>query len=71
MTQIRATIRKHLENLKKDLDQYDQTTHGLLTHGSIDQVGHYIARAYNAPDAYSNSNLVQAIEQFLKGESDS
>ena len=59
---VRVAIRKHLTALKADLDQLEQTSHGLIVHG----LGTHLTAAWEQPCAYSVNNLSQSIELFLK-----
>lgn len=62
---MRVVIRDGLRQLNEALSDFEHTTHGVMSDGSIGSVGRYLAACYDAPSAFSVSSLSQVIDQFL------
>lgn len=63
---VREIIHKHLRALVADLDDFDQTTHGLLAPGTLESVNVGLLQCYRKPDSYTISDLAQRIRAFLR-----
>lgn len=64
---VREIIHKHLRALVTDLDDFEQTTHGLLAPGTLESVTAGLLQCYSKPDDYTISDLAQRIRAFLHG----
>lgn len=69
MKNAREVIYRHLQALKAELGEFEQTTHSILGNGSIEMVANALVRVYKSPDSYGISSLSQVIGQ-LKEEPD-
>jgi hypothetical protein len=65
-TLVRTAIVVYLKSLNKELDKLDQTTHGTLCFGTIEEVLTQINNTFHRPSAHTVSTLSQTIHRFLK-----
>lgn len=66
---VRQAIREALAGLADRLDEFEQTTHGLIPTGPpIECVGRHLVEAFNDPRGYTTSNLAQSIRALLKAD---
>lgn len=63
--EVRLAIRERLSQLLEDLEEFEQTTHGVVSDGSIRSVASALQECYDDPRAYTISDLHQLISQFL------
>ena len=63
---VRGVILANLERLADDLGQFEQTTHGAMLTGRIEDVSRELADAFREPTAFNVSNLSQAIRGMVK-----
>lgn len=66
---VRQTILTNLDNLRRDLTAYEQTTHTSLNDGSLHYISCELLTCYIHPSAHNISNLIQSIKRFVKENS--
>lgn len=65
---VRAVILAGLTAMARDLDRFDQTTHGVLACKTFDRVVEAMKECYANPSAYNVSTLAQCIRLFVRQE---
>ena len=63
--QFRDFLKHHLSHLKKDLDAYEQTTHGCMCGGDLRSVCDALMAAEANPSSYTISTLSQMLDKYL------
>lgn len=67
MNPVQQIIATKLKELAKELEQFEQTTHGKIGQWcSIERVASALVAAHNEPSAYNISDLSQLIEMYLR-----
>lgn len=57
-------IRDNLQWLERHLAAFEQTTHGRVSQGTIEEVAQALVACYNNPTSFTISDLAQHIQQL-------
>lgn len=63
--QIKGMIERQLYQIYRAAGHYEQTTHGSLCSGTLEEVLKYLQIVHDQPTAYNLSNLSQSIRAWV------